>query len=139
NKSVAYWMNDKLLSIFLNNKCLDEVLITREGMTTGCNDIFLRFWYEVDIDKFTQSNCCNHAKWYPYHKGGDYCKWYGNHMYIVNWENNGREIKNFRDKKTGRIRSHNYNEDYILNSGITWSAFSSKGVSFRYSSEGFLF
>src|SRR5690606_6331112 len=68
-----------------------------------------------------------------------YCKWYGNHMYIVNWENNGREIKNFRDKKTGRIRSHNYNEDYILNSGITWSAFSSKGVSFRYSSEGFLF
>ena len=68
-------------------------------MRTGDNNRFLRFWFEVDnckigfgfesADEVEQSA----AKWIPYHKGGDFRRWYGNNDYVVNWENNGKEIK----------------------------------------------
>lgn len=75
-------------------------------------------------------------KWFPYNKGGDFRKWYGNDEYVVNWENDGQAIMNFKDEKTGRIRSHNYNLDYIFQEGITWTALSSGNFGARYSKQG---
>src|SRR5699024_5421676 len=75
-------------------------------------------------------------KWFPYNKGGDFRKWYGNDEYVVNWENDGYEIQHFSDPKTGRIRSHNYNLDYIFAKGITWTALSSGNFGCRYSDDG---
>ena len=73
-----------------------------------------------------------------YEKGGKYQKWYGNNQYVVNWANNGSEIRNFTDEK-GKPRSHNYNLDYIFKPGITWNALSSGKFSSRLVLNGHLF
>lgn len=111
-------------------------------MKTGSNDLFMRYWFEVEKnrmktncktrDNAVQSSC----KWFPYNKGGDFRKWYGNDEYVVNWYNDGFEIMNFKDEKTGRIRSHNYNLDYIFRQGISWTALSSGNFGCRFSSQG---
>lgn len=129
---IAYALGKKSIESYVSSKSLSSVLVTREGMTTGNNDLFLRLWHEVSIKKKGE-------KWFPYNKGGEFRRWYGNNEYFVNWENEGFEIKNFKDEKTGRIRSHNYNGEYAFKPGITWSAFSSRGATFRYSTNEYLF
>ena len=132
NTPIAYALGTKFIDSYICSQSMSEILVTREGMTTGNNELFLKLWYEVDFTKFGR-------KWFPYNKGGSYRKWYGNDEYLVNWENDGIDIKNNKDTETGRIRSHNYNGEYAFREGITWSAFSSKGATFRYSSSQFLF
>lgn len=138
---IAYWLTNQFFETF-NNPTVGSYLITREGMATADNERFLRLWYEVSGDKFafdyTDTNF-KMKKWYPYNKGGDYRKWYGNANYIVNWENDGYDIRNNIDKKTGRIRSHNYNGEYAFREGLTWTSLSISSISVRYSPEGFLF
>ena len=141
---IAYWLNEKIFNTF-NNKVIGNKLITREGMATADNERFLRLWSEVNLAKILfgckSSNEANEKRgiWFPYNKGGDYRKWSGNDEYIVNWYNDGYEIKNNIDEKTGRVRSHNYNGEYGFKKGITWSAISSGNISVRFSSEGYLF
>lgn len=113
-------------------------------MATADNDRFLRRWYEVsqsDIkyDCESELDSLNGGKWFPYNKGGNYRKWYGNNEYVVEYENAGKNIKNNFDTKTGRLRSHNYNGEFAFKEGLTWSALSSGGFSIRYSEKGFLF
>ena len=74
-------------------------------------------------------------KWFTYCKGGEFRKWYGNLEYVVNWEYDGYEVQNFRDEKTGRIRSHNYNLDYIFKPGLTFTAISSSNFACRVMSD----
>lgn len=132
---IGYWVSDKLLSVFetpIIEKCAD----TRLGMATADNNLFLRFCWEVDYRNTLLS--CNSTEeselaveqWYPYAKGGSFRKWYGNNEYLVNWKDNGYAIRNFTDEK-GKVRSHNYNLDYIFKKGITWNALSSGNTSFR--------
>ena len=136
NKAIAYTISQNMINNF-KNKLLNCYIVTREGMTTGSNNTFLRLWFEIESNK--TSIFSSEKKWFPYNKGGSFRKWYGNKEYVVNWENDGFEIKNFKDEKTGRIRSHNYNGEYIYKSGITWGAFSSIGASFRLSEKNTLF
>ena len=118
---------------------------SREGVTTGCNDQFLRLWYEVDFNNIGWNakaaddtiNC--NFKWYKQMKGGDFRRWYGNREYVIDWENNGDRIQHFADEKTGRIRSHNYNLDYNFHEMLTWTNISSGKFSLRYVEEGFVF
>lgn len=77
-------------------------------------------------------------KWYPYNKGGGFRKWFGNRDYLVNWSNDGYDIKHNIDPTTGRIRSHNYNGEYAFKKCGTWSAISSGTFAIRYCEEGFL-
>ena len=140
---IAYWVSESFTNAF-HNKMIGSVLTTREGMATADNDRFLRFWYELDFDHieydgYSKSVLNGKQVWVPYNKGGDFRKWYGNNDYVVFWENNGWQIKNNADPKTGRIRSHNYNGVYGFRKGITWSALSSGAISVRFSPEGFLF
>ncbi len=142
NEPIAYFVSDIMFKIFENSQSVATYGNTREGMATGSNDLFMRYWFEVEKnrmktncktrDNAVQSSC----KWFPYNKGGDYRKWYGNDEYVVNWYNDGFEIMNFKDEKTGRIRSHNYNLDYIFRQGISWTALSSGNFGCRYSSQG---
>lgn len=114
-------------------------------MATANNDLFLRLWYEVNETKIgwgkknITESLDSRMKWFPYNKGGDYRKWYGNNDYLVNWSNDGYEIKNNVDLRTGRTRSHNYNGDFAFRKGITWSALSVSKISVRYVNNGFLF
>ena len=78
--------------------------------------------------------------WFPYVKGGGYSNWFGNFEYVVNWHEDGIELKNFSDPKTGRVRSHNYNGEYGFRSGMTWSGISSsRHLRMRYVPQGFMF
>ncbi len=115
---IAYWASNNLFSDFENNKPLGDILPVRKGLTTADNNRFLRFWYEVktvQIDK----------KWFRTHKGGEFRKWYGNDENVVNWENNGAELKAF---KNAVIR----NEDYYFRKCFSWNDISSSKTGFRY-------
>ncbi|MBQ6178641.1 MAG: BREX-1 system adenine-specific DNA-methyltransferase PglX [Bacteroidales bacterium] len=132
----GYWLTANLISKF-NEGQLGQVLTTREGMATADNDRFLRSWAEISTNKFSKLSP-DSDKWYPYNKGGGNRKWYGLREYVVNWAEDGKEIRNNKDPETGRIRSHNYNGEYAFNECLTWSAISSEGIAVRYCEEGFL-
>ena len=134
---IAYWLNEKLLTVFSSNSQLNVYAEPRQGFATGNNDKFLRFWQEVDFEKLQISMSYEEAKnslkkWFPCNKGGEFRKWFGNNYYIVNWENNGKEIKEF---KGSVIR----NPNYYFKAGGTWSTLSSGSFSMRFSPTGYLF
>lgn len=137
---IGYWASEGMICDFKYPK-LETVLITREGMATADNEKYLRLWHEICSEsiKFPSYSMCEEKYWIPYNKGGDYRKWYGNNEYVVYWKNNGYDIKNNKDPKTGRVRSHNYNGSFGLLEGITWTAISSSNISMRYCPQGFLF
>jgi type II restriction/modification system DNA methylase subunit YeeA len=143
-KAIAYSASNELLSSFKKMPKLGSFVTTREGLATGCNDLFIKLWSEVSYgsigfgekssDDFLSLSC----KWAPYIKGGGFRKWAGNFEYVVNWSNDGEEIKGFKDEKTGRVRSHNYNGEYGFKSGFTWTGI---GIEFgvRKVPNGFMF
>ena len=111
----------------------------------GNNKRFLRYWYdEVNNNKisFSTKTCeeseNNGYKWFPYNKGGDYRKWWGNQIYIVNWENNGYEIRNIKDSN-GKIRSRPQNTQFYFKESLSWSKISSGKIAFRFYPLGFIF
>ena len=77
-------------------------------------------------------------KWFPYNKGGEFRRWYGNRYYVVNWENDGLEIRNCKNAE-GKIRSALRNSAFYFRSGITWSDITSGSFSGRFCENGFLF
>ncbi|MEJ9424109.1 BREX-1 system adenine-specific DNA-methyltransferase PglX [Escherichia coli] len=135
---IAYWLSESEVNLF-DNKKISQIASTRLGMATADNERFLRFWHEVNFANigfdFTDRIQAKKSglKWFPYQKGGEYRKWYGNLDYVVNWFDDGREIQNFTDEKSGKVRSHNYNLDFIFKKGITWNALSSSKTSARVS------
>ena len=135
---IAYWASEKVRRIFVENPKLEEIAKPRQGMATADNERFLRFWFEVDIEKigfdFSDSKeaLISAKKWFPYNKGGSFRKWYGNQEYVVNWEKDGQEIKNFNPSV---IR----NPSYYFRSGITWSRTTSKFISVRLHNKGTIF
>ena len=110
-------------------------------MTTGNNNQFLRLWFEVVIN-----NCVFNAqnreeakesqkKWFPYNKGGAYRKWYGNYDYVVNWKDDGYDIKTMQ-RSDGKVHSIPRSQKYYFREAITWSLITSGGFSIRYREPG---
>lgn len=137
---VAYWVSDKVRSTFQSGMSIQRYAVPRQGLATGDNEKFLRIWYEVDHKLFSIKidSDLNNSKWYPCNKGGAFRKWYGNNTYVVNWQNDGYEIKNFVDEN-GKQRSRPQNTSYYFREGVSWSTISSSALSMRYSPKGFLF
>jgi type II restriction/modification system DNA methylase subunit YeeA len=133
---IAYSATMNTRNLF-GNSLLGEVASTRLGMATADNNQFIRLWYEVSLEKsfFNASSredaISSGARWFPYQKGGDFRKWFGNYDYLVDWEQDGYRIQNFKDAKTGKVRSHNYNLDFIFQDGVTWNALTSGKTSAR--------
>ncbi len=142
---IVYWATKKILQVFSSNRTLAEFLNTREGLTTGDNNKFLRYWHEVSIKNIGDKVLSNTdsiksgKRWFKYVKGGSYRKWSGNFEYIVNWYNDGIDLKSFIDPLTSRIRSHNYNGDFGFLSGLSWSSISSANFAVRFVPQGFMF
>ena len=138
---IAYWMSDGLFKAYENGDRLGEVVDARVGMISGDNSRFLRMWFEPAAGKIGFDGSYSEPsrkKWNPIHKGGEYRLWYGNLDYVVNWENDGWELK--EDNFDGsRVRSHNYNGEMAFRRGITWNSITSGRFQCRYSDEGFLF
>lgn len=135
---IAYWASDALLDAFGNAKQLSEYGKPRQGLATGENARFVREWWEVDDCKSVyscgsiQESIENACKWFPYNKGGDFRKWYGNNECVINWESNGHLVREFAGSV---IR----NPDCFFMPSITWSKISSGSIAFRFKPAGHIF
>ena len=135
---IAYWVSDKIREIFEKNQKLGEVGEAKQGLATADNNRFLRLWNEVSYNKIgynmanSQEALESKKKWFPYNKGGEVRKWYGIQEYLINWENDGYEIKNF---KKAVVR----NPKYYFRESVTCSAISSSKNSIRYCPRGSIF
>ena len=135
---MAYWVTHKGAQNYDKIGLLKKIAVTKQGFKTGNNDLFLKLWFEVSNKKIDFQGSNKMAKWFPCNKGGTYRKWFGNQEYIVNWENDGFEIKNYRDEK-GKLLSRPQNLDYNFREGLTWSSISSGPISLRYSGNNMMF
>ena len=124
---VAYWLSLQTVDAFKAKK-LYEVFEARNGITTGQNDLFIRYWYEV-VPKSD--------KWFKCNKGGSFRRWYGNQEYVIDWENDGFRLKNFRDER-GKQRSTLRSIEFNFAQAITMSRIGSGITSFRFLPNGFI-
>ena len=127
---IAYWLSGTLVDSFIKYDLIDEITHLKTGFTTGDNESFLRYWYELKKQLFLGEK--EKLKWHPLNKGGGFRKWFGYNDFVVNWDNNGYEIKN---NPGSTIR----NEEYYFRSGITWSKLGGDLFSARYSMRNTLF
>lgn len=140
---IAYWISEKELNAYSKGELVGNYSEPKKGLDTGENERFLRYWYEVNIataclKHFTPNNLINSVyKWFPYNKGGDYRKWYGNREYVINWQNNGLEIKSRLGNKSKKPTLRN--QDYYFREGFSWTTISSSTFSARYCPSGALF
>lgn len=141
---IGYWASSKLISAFQDGRPLSPVCKPVQGLATGDNGRFLRLWFEVCNLNITydassrEDSIARATRWFPCTKGGEFRKWYGNRNYVVNWENDGYEIRNFVDSK-GKLRSRPQNMPYYFKESITWSTISSSSFSMRYLPQGSIF
>jgi type II restriction/modification system DNA methylase subunit YeeA len=140
---IAYWAPKQIFDAFIEFSPVSDFLEPREGLTTGNNDKHVRFWFEVSNQKIGY-NCSretarnSNVKWFPYNKGGELRKWFGNDLYIINWLNDGYELQTTKHPTSDRIWAHNFNLDFIFKRCISWSDITSKGLSVRYFPDGYL-
>jgi len=146
---IAYWVSDKLREIFEKGTPLGKIADVKSGMSTTDNNRFLRYWFEVDLTRMQLHSLtledakASGKRWFPYNKGGEFRRWYGNNNYLINFENDGEEIKfavvnNPSDPKTTHWSRRIFNTEYFFREGITWSTLSSSYPSFRYFGNGFI-
>lgn len=146
---IAYWIRENVAKLFLGQR-VDDLADARSGMSTTDNDRFLRIWHEInlkDISFFSTSldeAKCSQLKWFPYNKGGEFRRWYGNNSLMVNWFNDGEEIKywvthNPKDPKTTSWGRRIFATDKFFKKGITWSSITTGLFSCRTYGVGFIF
>jgi hypothetical protein len=135
---IVYQLSDTLRRAFVRGRPLAIYGSPRQGMATADNNRFLRVWTEVSHDRFgpdltREEAACSGKKWFPYNKGGEYRKWYGNQDWVVNWERDGRELLAERPKAV--IRS----PQMYFKPSLSWSKIGSGITTFRFFPKGFLF
>lgn len=138
----AYWMAPELIRAFGEKSISDYATVTN-GLFTCDNNRFLRMWHELNCSDIffdcnnKEENIADTRKWYPYNKGGNYRKWYGNHEYVVNFRHFGREISDYR-VKSGQSASFP-GQDYYFRPSLSWSFISAAKFGIRYYPKGFVF
>ena len=142
---LAYWAPEKLFDVFAENDGLSAVLDPREGLTTGNNERHVRSLWEISRQNVgracvsrkqaTDTQC----KWFPFNKGGEYRKWVGNDLFVVNWKDDGHELQNTLHPDGSRIWAHNFNLDYIFRPSVSWSDITTRGLTARLFEAGFIF
>ena len=141
---VAYWLSEAFIHSFGRGIPLGSIADSKQGLATSDNDRFVRLWHEVSVSRITfNAHSAEEAiklkvKWVPYNKGGNFRKWYGNNEFVVNWENDGYEIKHMFDEK-GKLRSRPQNTQYYFRESASWSLISSSVAAFRYKPFGHIF
>ena len=136
---IGYWVSPKIQEIFTSNLALSAVASPCVGLQTADNARFLRLWFEPSYSRIG-FGCENAAlaarsqkKWFPTTKGGTFRRWFGNMYYVVNWENDGEELTNFK----GSVIRNRWR--YFTKCGATWSTIASGKPSFRYFDKSWLF
>lgn len=136
---IGYWVSPKIQEIFTSNLALSAVCSPTQRLATADNARFLRLWFELNYSRIG-FGCENAAlaarsqkKWFPTTKGGTFRRWFGNMYYVVNWENDGEELTNFK----GSVIRNRWR--YFTKCGATWSTIASGKPSFRYFDKSWLF
>lgn len=128
---IGYWVSEKIIEAF-SNTLLSDLVPVKKGLDTGNNDYFLKYWFEVSFCKIgirkNKNEFISDYKWAPHDKGGSFSRWYGNNEWIINWENNGYELRH----SSANLRS----EQLYFKDAITWNSLSSGKISFRLSDIG---
>lgn len=125
-----YWISDEFREKF-GSKTIEEILKPAQGAATTNNNRFLRYWWEVSPNSISKNQSFDNKDWVGYSKGGPFIKWYGNNWLLIDWKNNGYNLKNSK----AVLR----NQDCYFKEGITYSASGSKGASYRYHNSNSLF
>ena len=129
---IAYWASGNFISMLSTSKTIADYSTVVTGLTTGDNPHFLRAWWEVSHNKTSLGELCNPTKkWIPCLKGGQFRKWYGNNALVINWDNNGEELKAFPGACIGDTSR------YFLRC-ITWGKISSGSLSMRFTPDGYI-
>ena len=141
---LAFWLSPKQRNAFANSKTLESIARPKHGMSTGNNGRFLRGWHEVGSSSFypdapnRDSAKASGKKWFPYNKGGDYRKWYGNRCLVINFGADGRDLKaGIRDGTNSGCRL--LNQEFFFKECITWADVTARETSFRFSPPGSVF
>lgn len=140
---VAYWVSNNYFRAFQCGMPMDSLCTFRTGMKTGDNARFLRLWWEISCANVFYNCSDNDAaisskkKWFPYNKGGDFRKWYGNNDYVVNFENDGKEM--FSNVKEEKRHVQNLAKELRYKECVTWTLLSSSSTAFRYRPQGSLY
>ena len=142
---VAYGLSQQtLLPYSIHEKLLGEVAAPCAGLATGDNNIFQRIWYEVKFSNIgfgvldVRETENRNEKWYPCNSGGDFRKWSTDDRMIVNWQNNGKEIKAFKNA-AGKLAARPQNTQWYFKEGLTWNKLSSSKFAVKYKRTGFIF
>lgn len=142
---VAYWLSQQMLLPYsIHEKLLGEVAAPCAGLATGDNNIFQRIWYEVKFSNIgfgvldVRETENRNEKWYPCNSGGDFRKWSTDDRMIVNWKNNGKEIKAFKNA-AGKLAARPQNTQWYFKEGLTWNKLSSSKFAVKYKRTGFIF
>jgi hypothetical protein len=144
---LAYWKSHKIVESFSNGN-LDAELTFRQGMTTTDNEKYLRFWHEVELAeigfriKSREQAVATEFRWFPYQKGGEYQKWYGNNNYVVYYYHDGQELIDLVTKKYPKISDPEFiikNRNWYFKEGLTWSTLSTASFGARYCGGGYIF
>ena len=150
NGILCYHLGGAAIRQYYNGKRLDAFADPRVGMATGDNDLFVRLWQEVDFTKVGigikkgEETLTREERWYPYNKGGECRRWYGNRTHLVDWYHNGSTITAFKQERLmrGEIEKKNsecWNREYYFLESISWSKVSSGRFAVRYYEPGFIF
>ena len=123
---LAYWVSKQYYKVLSGTNAGDFSRFCK-GMDTGDNKRFLRLWHEIEF-----CNMRYPCKWVPYNKGGAFRRWYGNNEYVINWEKDGQEVKNFKGSNIRNLKTY-------LREGMTWSTTSSGPISMRWCEGDFIY
>ena len=138
NFSILYWLSDTYINIFDKSILLDEIATSRAGITTSDNDLFTKKWFEVSIDKCKfdakneQEAHASQKLYFPYHKSGNYRKWYGNNETLIKYDKENTDI-------LSSIGNHLPSRKYYFLEGITYCLFGFDYIGVRYKIPGALF
>jgi type II restriction/modification system DNA methylase subunit YeeA len=141
---IAYWASENIRNIFVRTSNLGSIATPRAGLATGDNTKYQRFWHEVAFEtitftcKSTDESKVLTQKWYPCNSGGNFRKWFGNNETIVNWQYDGKEIRNFKGEN-GRLKSRPQNTQFFFKPGVTWTKLSASIFASRLRENGFIF
>ena len=142
---VAYWVSNQMLLPYITTvKLLGDMAAPCAGLATGDNTIFQRNWFEVDFTNIgfnissVEETLGRFEKWYPCNSGGDYRKWSAEDDIIVNWKENGAEIRRFRNP-AGKLAARPQNTKWYFKEGLTWNKLSSSRFAVKYKSSGYIF
>ncbi|MFR5712325.1 MAG: BREX-1 system adenine-specific DNA-methyltransferase PglX [Clostridium sp.] len=138
---IAYWVSERTLKAFESDHLLKDTVSASVGIQTGDNEKFLHFWWEIFNTEimFCAKNVQDsyqEKKWFPYNKGGEFRKWSGNDLTVIDWQNDGEHIK-----ENSQLTGHHYQQyadSLKFKPLVTWSRITTGTPAFRLKLAGYL-